>query len=587
MDGGEDEIILVEQRSAGLLAAGRGGIQHDVLEEGLAAGVGRRDRLELIEIAEPRRHPVIEPLELGPIPFLHQAELGGPIHRPAGEQRQQGCQPRPILRGGGRHLEARQGVEGEAGLLQVIQRLARRGRADARQEMQAAETRHPVAGILRPAEQADHVLDMGGLDEFQPAEFDERDVAPRQLQLQGAAVVGSPEQHGLLLEGSAGLARRQHPAGHIARLGAVVMNGHQPRPLLRRPFAEEILGEALPRLLDHRIARRQDRLGRAVVLLQGDDFRRRAEQPGEVQDVAHRRGAEAVDRLGIVAHDGETPARGPEAQQDRGLQRVGVLVFVHQHMVEALGHQLCQLRRAHHLGPVEQQIVVVEQALALLGRDIGAEQPAQLRLPALAPGEAPQQHLAQRRLGVHRIGIDGEAGLLLGKAALLAGKPELVAEQVHEVGTILAVEDGEGGVEADVMGMQPEEPGADGMEGPRPGQGRRRRAALVSGPGRDPLDPALHLGRRPAGEGQQQDPLGRHALADQKGDPMGQGIGFTRACAGDDEKGRRVVRPGAGPAIAQAMPGGPPLCGVQILHAGVGVHAARISGPPSRRKEKR
>ena len=106
----------------------------------------------------------------------------------------------------------------------MIQRLARRGRADARQEMQAAETRHPVAGILRPAQEADHVLDMGGLDEFQPAEFDEGDVAPRQLQLQRAAVMGSPEQHGLLLEGGAGLARRQHPAGHIARLGPVVMN---------------------------------------------------------------------------------------------------------------------------------------------------------------------------------------------------------------------------------------------------------------------------------------------------------------------------------------------------------------------------
>ena len=145
----------------------------------------------------------------------------------------------------------------------MIERLARRGRADARQEMQAAEARHPVAGILRPAEQADHVLDMGGLDEFQPAEFDEGDVAPRQLKLQRAAVVGSPEQHGLLLEGGAGLARHQHPAGHISRLGPIVMNGHQPRPLLRGRSLKRFLVKR-SRAARSRIARRQDRLGRAV-----------------------------------------------------------------------------------------------------------------------------------------------------------------------------------------------------------------------------------------------------------------------------------------------------------------------------------
>ena len=132
------------------------------------------------------------------------------------------------------------------------------------------------------------------------------------------------------------------------------------------------------------------------------------------------------------------------------------------------------------------------------------------------------------------------------------------------------------------MGMQPEQPGADGMEGPRPGQGRRR-AALIPGPGGDALHPALHLGRRPPGEGQQQDSLGRHALADQEGDAMGQGIGLARTGPGNDEKGRGVICRGAGGraagrSIAQAILGGPPLSGVQILHAGKGVHGGEDIG---------
>ena len=72
---------------------------------------------------------------------------------------------------------------------------------------------------------------MGGLEEFQPAVFDERDVAPRQLHLQGAAVVRGAEQHGLLLEGGAGLALLQHALDHVAGLLGLVADGDQPRPL--------------------------------------------------------------------------------------------------------------------------------------------------------------------------------------------------------------------------------------------------------------------------------------------------------------------------------------------------------------------
>ncbi len=62
---------------------------------------------------------------------------------------------------------------------------------------------------------------------------------------------------------------------------------------------------------------------------------RRAEGGGKIEDVAHGRGAEGIDRLRVVADDGQAAPVGLQRQQDRGLQAVGVLVFVDQHMVEA------------------------------------------------------------------------------------------------------------------------------------------------------------------------------------------------------------------------------------------------------------
>ena len=81
-----------------------------------------------------------------------------------------------------------------------------------------------------------------------------------------------------------------------------------------RPTArsdQRFLREALRGKIDDGVGRRQDRLRRAVVVLQRDQLGRRREVAGKVEDVAHRGGAERVDRLGVVADDRE--ARGRSA----------------------------------------------------------------------------------------------------------------------------------------------------------------------------------------------------------------------------------------------------------------------------------
>ena len=59
----------------------------------------------------------------------------------------------------------------------------------------------------------------------------------------------------------------------------------------------------------------------------------------------------------------------------------------------------------------------------------------------------------------------------LGREALFGlGEAEIVADQVHQVGGILAVVDGEGGIEPDALGVFAQQPRADGVEGAGPGK---------------------------------------------------------------------------------------------------------------------
>ena len=85
---------------------------------------------------------------------------------------------------------------------------------------------------------------------------------------------------------------------------------------------------------------------------------------------------------------------------DARLQPVGVLIFVDQHVLEARAQLARQRRVGQQVQPEQQQVVVVEHALALLLGRIGAEQALQLGLPRRAPREVLLQHLRQRLLAV-------------------------------------------------------------------------------------------------------------------------------------------------------------------------------------------
>ena len=73
--------------------------------------------------------------------------------------------------------------------MHLIEHARRVRRPDAGQELQHPKSGHAIARVLDEAQAREHVLDMGGLEELEAAEFHERDVAPGQLDLERAAVV--------------------------------------------------------------------------------------------------------------------------------------------------------------------------------------------------------------------------------------------------------------------------------------------------------------------------------------------------------------------------------------------------------------
>ena len=133
MDGGEDEVVLVEQRHAGLGAGGVGRIEGELGEEALAARIGGRDLGELRQIGLAHGGIVVDALEMRGVPAADEVELGRPSRGAAAHQPDRVAECRPVLGGGGRRLEAFERVQRIAGLGDAVEQPAGGRRPGARE----------------------------------------------------------------------------------------------------------------------------------------------------------------------------------------------------------------------------------------------------------------------------------------------------------------------------------------------------------------------------------------------------------------------------------------------------------------------
>ena len=148
---------------------------------------------------------------------------------------------------------------------------------------------------------------------------------------------------------------------HLSSFVALVGVTQQPQAVAHRVVGPHLFLYLLHILLDDRVGRVHNHLGRTVVLLQFVEV-----QVGvvaaEVEDILYIRSAEGVDALRIVAHHADVLVACRQFLHDEVLRVVGVLVLVHHDVFETV------LILQQHIWKVPQQHVHVKQQVVEVHR---------------------------------------------------------------------------------------------------------------------------------------------------------------------------------------------------------------------------
>jgi hypothetical protein len=119
------------------------------------------------------------------------------------------------------------------------------------------------------------------LKEFETAELHERNVAPREFDFEAGAMMRGAEQDSLRLQRDARLAIFENSLDDIARLCRVIRYVNQVGTLRRGAVRPQVFCEPFGCKIDDGIGCCKNRLCRAVVPLQRDDFGLWAEVSGK------------------------------------------------------------------------------------------------------------------------------------------------------------------------------------------------------------------------------------------------------------------------------------------------------------------
>ena len=188
MDGREDQIVLVEQRHAGLVAGRIRRIERQFGQEAFAGGIAAGDLFELDQIGAAGLGILVNAVEMRFVPEPRALEIGRPFRisrrSPIGLRRKL-VQSSPARGGDGSWQSA--AIGSAASAMWSSTRCAEAGPTPGHQ-MHQPEAGDAVARVLDKPQQRQHVLDVRGIEELQPAEFDERNVAPGEFDFERSAV---------------------------------------------------------------------------------------------------------------------------------------------------------------------------------------------------------------------------------------------------------------------------------------------------------------------------------------------------------------------------------------------------------------
>src|SRR3989442_1137592 len=468
MDGGQDQPLVVPVLRLDVEHALVGRLQRQVRQEGLQLAVARGDRVEVLHVLDALGIVVVLLLEDRQVIPADSVHLLGRGHPTAAHFLQDAEQVLEALDAGTGALRTRlfQGLQPVRLLRQdgLDERLALL-RPDALDQQQQPVPADRVVRVLDHAQVREDVFDVSRLIELDPASLHERDVPPREFDLQVERVEAGAEQDGDLPQGHAFLPQFQDALRDEPRLRVLVRRCDQHRRGALALTGEQRLGVLLRRLVDDLVGQREDRLRAAVVLLQLEDLRA-GEQLGEVHDVAERRPAERVDALGVVPHHHHVVVREGGLADELGLQAIRVLVLVHHDVAVGVRDAPPDaFVRLQELAEAHQQIVVVhQQAFPLVGLKCAVELLQVFDL-VREVRELPQHDVLHRQYLVHRVAEDLSDGVLAGKALRPVVQPMLRPQQIDRVLRIATVQNGEARLQPDRLAVPAEQQIRDRMEG--------------------------------------------------------------------------------------------------------------------------
>src|SRR5262249_31378871 len=158
------------------------------------------------QVSQPRGNALVTALEHRSVPAAAEIDLhaprGGGIPQPD-KQLDEGCPVGSSRRGRRKILERR---EVKLRAAEVLAGTLGKRRANTVEELEHPKRGNRIAGILRPAKNAEQALDVRRLEKTQSAVFHERDLPARKLHFQSVAVMGGSHQHRLLFQRDACLA---------------------------------------------------------------------------------------------------------------------------------------------------------------------------------------------------------------------------------------------------------------------------------------------------------------------------------------------------------------------------------------------
>ena len=316
-----------------------------------------------------------------------------------------------------------------------------------------------------------------------------------------------------------------HVLRHNRRLFLVAVSRLILNLLTLRILAEHILRNLVAVMLDQTVSRLNDGLGRAVVLFQFEETRA-LKLALIVENIIDIGTTETIDTLRVITHGTNTLLLLTELHDDRHLNVIGILILIHQDIIEAGGIFVANiLMFPEELIGKCQQIIEIHGIGLLAALHVSHENLTNLRhLRTLVLLE--DSRIAVISRSTHQVVLrHRNLGMNGSRLILLIIQPHLLHYRLDQRARVTFVINGKVVVEADMLSLRSQDSEEDAVEGTH----IEMLGEVIS---HQFSDTFLHLSCRLVGKGERHDAPGFHALAQEISYLISKHTRFTRTCTG-------------------------------------------------------